>query len=42
MPDEWPAIADHGLIGDLRTWALVATFPHECRCQTPSITYLTL
>ena len=25
MPDEWPAIADHGLIGDLRTCALVAT-----------------
>jgi GH15 family glucan-1,4-alpha-glucosidase len=25
MPDEWPAIADHGLIGDLRTAALVGT-----------------
>ena len=25
MPDRWPAIADHGLIGDLRTCALVAT-----------------
>ena len=25
MPDDWPAIADHGLIGDLRTCALVAT-----------------
>ena len=25
MPDVWPAIADHGLIGDLRTCALVAT-----------------
>ena len=25
MPDQWPAIADHGLIGDLRTCALVAT-----------------
>ncbi len=25
MPDHWPAIADHGLIGDLRTCALVAT-----------------
>jgi GH15 family glucan-1,4-alpha-glucosidase len=25
MPDEWSAIADHGLIGDLRTCALVAT-----------------
>ena len=25
MPDGWPAIADHGLIGDLRTCALVGT-----------------
>ena len=25
MPDAWPAIADHGLIGDLRTCALVGT-----------------
>jgi GH15 family glucan-1,4-alpha-glucosidase len=25
MPDDWPAIADHGLIGDLRTCALVST-----------------
>ena len=25
MPDDWPAIADHGLIGDLRTCALVGT-----------------
>ncbi|BBZ26397.1 glucoamylase [Mycolicibacterium madagascariense] len=25
MPDHWPAIANHGLIGDLRTCALVAT-----------------
>jgi GH15 family glucan-1,4-alpha-glucosidase len=24
-PDDWPAIADHGLIGDLRTCALVGT-----------------
>ncbi|MET0766594.1 MAG: glycoside hydrolase family 15 protein [Aeromicrobium sp.] len=25
MPDDWPGIADHGLIGDLRTAALVST-----------------
>ncbi|GLP77891.1 glucoamylase [Mycobacterium antarcticum] len=25
MPDDWPAIADHGMIGDLRTCALVGT-----------------
>jgi hypothetical protein len=36
--DRYPPVAEHGLIGDLQTAALVASAPHTCMppWRTPS------